>query len=85
MNLRRLILSGALALTTFNALANNGLIETQPYRYGMDLDIAKVIAINEPQSTECKVVEATMKFINHAGKIEQISYRKQAMACNLQN
>ncbi|WP_448650976.1 DUF2790 domain-containing protein [Pseudomonas fluorescens] len=89
MKLRTLMLGGALALAGASGLAQ---ADTQqpatkpvPYQYGMPLNIDKVIAMNETQTNDCKVINADIKFIDKAGKIEDVGYRKMSEACDFQN
>ncbi|MNO07056.1 hypothetical protein D3C81_2291060 [compost metagenome] len=51
----------------------------------MPLHVAKVVSLTEPPTQLCKVVTADMKYIDNAGKPEEISYRKLSDACNFQN
>ncbi|WP_191488432.1 DUF2790 domain-containing protein [Pseudomonas sp. FEN] len=88
MKLRTLLVTGALALSAFAGLAqadNTGTTQAVPYHYGMPLHVAKVISMTEPPSQECKVITADMKFIDTAGKPEEISYLKLSDACNFNN
>lgn len=56
-----------------------------PYSYSMNLDVAEVIAMDEPDPAECRVVEAYMTFSTTGGSVQRISYRKFAQSCNAQN
>ena len=56
-----------------------------PYRYGMAMDVQKVISMNEPQTNECKVIEADIKFLDKAGAVQHVSYKKLSDACLFQN
>lgn len=56
-----------------------------PYQYGMALNVAKVISMTEPDTMECKVVTAEMKFVDTAGQHRDISYRKLSDACATQD
>jgi hypothetical protein len=47
--------------------------------------VAKVISLTEPATQQCKVITADMKYIDNAGKPEEISYRKMSDACSFQN
>jgi len=88
MKLRTLLVTGALALSAFAGLAqadNTGATQPVPYHYGMPRQVAKVISMTEPSSQECKVITANMKFIDTAGKPEEISYLKLSDACNFNN
>jgi len=88
MNLRPLLMTGALALTAFTGIAladNSGTTQPVPYHYGMPLNIAKVTSMTEQPTHVCKVVTADMKFIDTAGKPEDITYLKLSDACNYNN
>jgi hypothetical protein len=47
--------------------------------------VAKVIAMDEPDSATCQVIEAYMTYSTTAGSVQRISYRKFAHSCNFQN
>lgn len=85
MKLQSLCLLGcALALTSLSGMA---FAESKPvpYRYGMPMDVHKVIAMNEPQTSECKVIQADIKFVDKAGEVQHVSYKKLSDACLFQN
>ena len=84
MKTQSLLLACALAFTTQSGMA---LAESQPvpYRYGMPMDVHKVIAMNEPQTHECKVIQADIKFMDKAGDVQHVSYQKLSDACLFQN
>ncbi|MFJ4248441.1 DUF2790 domain-containing protein [Pseudomonas sp. DTU12.3] len=89
MNIRPLLLTAALACTAFAGLAQandtSATSKAVPYEYGMPLHVAKVVSLTETPTQTCKVVTADMKYIDNAGKPEEISYRKLSDACNFQN
>lgn len=88
MNTRTLLITTALACTTFAGLAQaNETSSSQavPYHYGMQLRVAKVISLTEPQTQECQVVTANMKYIDTSGKPAEITYQKLSDACSYQN
>ncbi|MFJ2478708.1 DUF2790 domain-containing protein [Pseudomonas sp. NPDC087598] len=89
MNIRPFLLTTALACTAFVGLAQANDTSTTskavPYQYGMPLNVAKVVSMTEPSTMQCKVITADMKYIDNAGKPEEISYRKLSDACNFQN
>lgn len=89
MNIRPLLLSTALACTAFAGLAQandtSATSKAVPYEYGMPLHVAKVVALTEPPTLDCKVITADMKYIDDNGKPEEISYRKLSDACSYQN
>ncbi|MFG6203093.1 DUF2790 domain-containing protein [Pseudomonas retamae] len=88
MNIRLSLLVAALACTASAGLAqanDTTPSNAAPYKYGMPLQVAKVIALTEPPTLECKVITADMKYIDNNGRPEQITYRKLSDACQLQN
>lgn len=89
MNIHPLLLATALACTAFAGLAQAADTSTTskavPYQYGMPLNVNKVISMTEPQTQNCKVITADMKYIDNAGKPEEITYRKLSDACSFQN
>jgi hypothetical protein len=88
MNTHLPLLTAALACAAFTGLAqanDSTLSNAVPYKYGMPLHVAKVVALTEPPTLECKVITADMKYIDNNGKPEEISYRKLSDACQLQN
>ncbi|MGE8182332.1 DUF2790 domain-containing protein [Pseudomonas mandelii] len=88
MNIRTLLMTSALACTAFTGLAqanDTSSSQATPYHYGMPLNIVKVVALTEPNTLECKVITADMKYIDTSGKPEEISYRKLSDACSYQN
>jgi hypothetical protein len=89
MNIRPLLLATALACTALAGLAQAADTSTTskavPYQYGMPLNVNKVISMTEPQTQNCKVITADMKYIDDTGKPEEITYRKLSDACSFQN
>ncbi|MBZ9666583.1 DUF2790 domain-containing protein [Pseudomonas sp. LMG 31766] len=74
----------AIALSaSLTSLAHSA--EATPYRYGQNLDIAKVISIDVPNSPQCEVVTATMTYRNSAGDVEVLSYEQLSSACASQS
>ncbi|MBP3061007.1 Protein of unknown function [Ectopseudomonas chengduensis] len=59
--------------------------EATPYHYGQNLDIAKVISIDVPNSAQCEVVTAQMTYRNSTGEVETLSYEQLSSACTLQS
>jgi len=87
MNTRTLLFGAALACASFSGLTQaNDTTTSQavPYHYGMPLHVSKVISLTEPDTLECKVVKADMKYIDESGKPAEISYRKLSDACTNQ-
>ncbi|MHA6130293.1 DUF2790 domain-containing protein [Pseudomonas fluorescens group sp. PF-1] len=90
MNSRTLLVSAALACVSLTGLAQaNDTSTTQAvpsYHYGMPLHVGKVIALTEPDTLDCKVISAHMKYIDEqTGKPAEIAYRKLSDACSYQN
>ncbi|MDH1262736.1 DUF2790 domain-containing protein [Pseudomonas sp. GD03944] len=88
MNTRKLLATSLAALAlagSMGAFAQNTDSATTTYRYGMNLDISKVISIEEPSSATCEVVESTMTYLNSAGEVNAVTYRTLADACKTQN
>ena len=87
MNTRPLLVTAALACTVFAGLAQANDTTTPqavPYHYGMPLHVSKVISLTEPDTLECEVVSADMKYIDDSGKPAEITYRKLSDACENQ-
>ncbi|PPK39941.1 hypothetical protein CD175_00425 [Pseudomonas laurylsulfatiphila] len=87
MNTRTLLVTAALACTAFAGLAQaNDTTTSQAvtYHYGMPLHVSKVISLTEPDTLECKVVKADMKYLDETGKPAEITYRKLSDACENQ-
>ena len=87
MNTRTLLITAALACTAFTGLAqanDTATSQAVPYHYGMPLHVSKVISLTEPDTLECKVVKADMKYIDDTGKPAEITYRKLSDACENQ-
>ncbi|NWA25076.1 DUF2790 domain-containing protein [Pseudomonas gingeri] len=87
MNLRTLLMTGTLALSAFAGMAQADTTAAKPvpYQYGMHLDIAKVVSMNEQPSRQCKVVKADMKYIDSAGRPEDMTYSKMSDSCEFNN
>lgn len=84
MKLHTLFLAGSLALVTVSGLAQ-AESKPVPYRYGMPMDVHKIIAMNEPATNDCKVITADIKFLDKAGDMQHVSYEKLSDACMSQN
>ena len=87
MDIRRLIAaSSLLILTGVSVLAQaDNAGQPTPYRYGMPLEIKKVVSLKEPSTPYCKVVTAQMVYIDKAGQTRDVSYRKLSDSCSNQN
>ena len=84
MNTQTLLIGITLALAAVSGVAQADS-KPVPYRYGMPMDVQKVISMNEPMTTECKVIKADIKFLDKAGVEQYVSYKKLSDACTLQN
>ncbi|WP_274642954.1 DUF2790 domain-containing protein [Pseudomonas serbica] len=80
---------GAVVIATISAFAHADQDSVHPpaipYNYTMNLDVAEVIAMDEPDPADCRVVEAYMTYSTTEGSLQRISYRKFAQSCNSQN
>ncbi|WP_294735019.1 DUF2790 domain-containing protein [uncultured Pseudomonas sp.] len=86
MKLRTLMLGGALALTAVTGMAQADTAPVvTPYHYGEKMDVQKVLAMHETDTNVCKVINADIKYLNSAGKVQDVSYRKMSEACDFQN
>lgn len=89
MKLRTLTLGATLALAAASGLAQaddqTAAVKPVPYHYGLPMNIDKVLAMNETPTDECKVIKADIKFLDKAGKVEDVTYRKMSEACDFQN
>jgi hypothetical protein len=87
MNTRTLFASAAVAFValTSNAFADTPNVPAKPYRYGMPIDVAKVISLEEPRSADCEVVNAKLTYLDDSGNVKAFTYFKMAQACEEQN
>lgn len=90
MNARIAFFAAAMAASSAFCGVANATTTSQdstpvPYHYGMALNVAKVISMTEPDTLECKVVTAEMKFVDTAGQHRDISYSKLSDACSMQD
>lgn len=86
MKLSTLLFTGTLALAAASGMAQaDTATKPVPYQYGMPLNVDKVIAMHEEDTDLCKVINADIKFVDKAGKIEDVGYRKMSEACDFQN
>ncbi|AGI24238.1 DUF2790 domain-containing protein [Pseudomonas sp. MT3] len=54
--------------------------EVKQYTYGMNLDIAEVVAVT-PMSGDCGVVPMQMSYKDSVGDLQTIEYRAERVAC----
>jgi hypothetical protein len=52
-----------------------------PYSYGMPLDVARVISIDEPSSFTCETIQAKMTYVDSNGEEKSVTYLKESSAC----
>ncbi|HBN8233006.1 DUF2790 domain-containing protein [Pseudomonas paraeruginosa] len=55
---------------------------TVDYVYGMPLDVARVLSVDEAPSDTCQVVRATLVYLDSHGERRVLHYLKQARACS---
>lgn len=55
--------------------------ETPAYTYGTQLDVARVVRIEEPQPRTCEVVQAKMTYVTSRGVTETLTFLKEANVC----
>lgn len=60
----------------------DGAAQAEPFVYGMHLDVARVVSIDEPHPLTCELVEATMTYVDSRGQTRAVSYTKQSDACS---
>jgi hypothetical protein len=86
MNIRNLSIASLVAISTLSGspLSAAEQADAPAYQYGMQLDIAKVIRIEEPTPPVCELVRAQMTYLTSEGKTETVSFLKQADSCLLQ-
>ncbi|MBT8769383.1 DUF2790 domain-containing protein [Metapseudomonas boanensis] len=68
------------------AFASSGVIAAEAtqavgYEYGMPLDVARVISIDEPNPLSCETVQAKMTYVDSKGEQKSVTYLKQSSAC----
>ncbi len=56
-------------------------VQSEQYRYGMNLDVADVVAISDV-SHACGVVPATMTYRDHQGDTHRLEYLVQGGGCS---
>ncbi|MDF0734228.1 DUF2790 domain-containing protein [Pseudomonas entomophila] len=57
--------------------------EATPYRYGMNLDIAQVIAVDAPAGAKGHASTATLTYRDSSGQVQKVSYiRPNTTAAN---
>lgn len=81
MNMRLI----ALPLLLTAGLAQAGDSDVQPYRYGSQPDVARVLRIDTPASPRCEVVTAVMTYRDSTDGLRRLSYLTTSEACTRQN
>jgi len=56
--------------------------EATPYHYGMDLDIAKVVSVDAPASTQGQTSTATLTYRDSSGQLRAVSYVQPTVLAN---
>ncbi|WP_371226875.1 DUF2790 domain-containing protein [Pseudomonas sp. QE6] len=65
------------ALLSITAFAD----EAPVYQYGMPLDVAKVLRIEQPNE-RCEVSLATMTYLDSQGQVHTLRYLRQTARCS---
>lgn len=52
----------------------------EPYRYGMNLDIAEVLEVSHGQG--CGVVPVRMRYLDSQGAEQRLEYRSERVSCS---
>lgn len=55
--------------------------EAPVYQYGMPLDVAKVLRIEQPNQ-RCEVSLATMTYLDSQGQVHSVRYLRQTARCS---
>lgn len=69
------------AMTAYALKKGKAQPQVQSYRYGMKLDIAKVVNVTAPIRS-CKVVPSRMTYEDSAGKLNTIEYQVMGLCRN---
>ncbi|MNZ98725.1 hypothetical protein D3C78_1180240 [compost metagenome] len=81
MNMRLI----ALPLLLAAGLAQASDSDVQPYRYGSQLDVERVLRIDTPASPRCELVTAVMTYRDSSDSLRKLSYLTTSEACTRQN
>lgn len=81
MNMRLI----ALPLLLVAGLAQASDSDVQPYRYGSQLDVERVLRIDTPASPRCELVTAVMTYRDSSDSLRKLSYLTTSEACTRQN
>ncbi|CAI8890886.1 DUF2790 domain-containing protein [Pseudomonas donghuensis] len=84
MNIKPLATASLVTLLSFGTIAAqaNDNVPVQPYRYGQQLDVHKVLALHEDSRIGCGVVNAQMDYLDSRGKEHRLQYQKFASDCH---
>ncbi|MWV14326.1 DUF2790 domain-containing protein [Pseudomonas sp. R-28-1W-6] len=75
------LMTALLAVTSLSVQA----VESNPveqYKYGMKLDVQKVLALHEEPSQWCQVVDARMDYLDSNGQKRSLAYVKLSDSCS---
>ncbi|MOA11988.1 hypothetical protein D3C78_1319520 [compost metagenome] len=77
-------LFAALNICTLSARAEAD-VTPETYTYGTQLDIRKVVSLNEDTTPSCGVVNARLTYLDSQSRIQVLNYSKFADNCNSEN
>lgn len=80
-----IVFSASILLPSASFAGESDKIPTSDYTYGMKLDVARVVSMEEPDTRNCKVVEAKMTYVDTQGAINAITYKKLSEICASSN
>ncbi|AIN61080.1 DUF2790 domain-containing protein [Pseudomonas sp. zfem004] len=72
------------AMRAYAAANGKNEPEVTHYRYGMKLDVAKVISVTSNRGS-CDVMPAQMNYEDSTGKLNILEYRTSGIGCRGQN
>ncbi|WP_434700811.1 DUF2790 domain-containing protein [Pseudomonas sp. D1-36] len=86
MNIQTLSVASLLAVITLSGSPLFAKEQTHipAYEYGMPLDVAQALRIEEPKSAVCEVAQAKMTYVDTQGQIRHVSFLQQTDACAIQ-
>lgn len=86
MNVRTLSIVSVFAVAALGGATSfvEAAVEVPDYHYGMPLDVAKVIRIDEPRAATCEVVRAQITYLNSQGATQRMGFLKLAEACSFE-
>ncbi|WP_095158336.1 DUF2790 domain-containing protein [Pseudomonas sp. Irchel 3E13] len=80
----KMIQANEQAMRAYAASIGKNPPEVVHYRYGMELDVAKVIAVTSNRGS-CDVMPAQMTYEDSTGKLNILEYRAAGINCRGQN